>query len=178
MTVYGEDDLSGEFAVDGSGQIQLPLVGQIKAADLTVHQFIAEVQQILGAKYLRDPRVSVQIETYRPFYIIGEVNRPGEYPCESRLSAFGAVALAGGFTFRADTRRVYVRRNGTGDEEEIPTNVPTRINPGDVVRVAERLFTEALPGVADGRRERSAAELRWEGLPPRLNVKGDCSIVG
>ncbi len=80
VTVYGEDDLSGEVAVDGSGQVQLPLVGPMKAGGLTVHEFVAEVQQILGAKYLKDPRVSVEIKSYRPFYIMGEVNKPGEYP--------------------------------------------------------------------------------------------------
>jgi polysaccharide export outer membrane protein len=140
ITVYGEDDLSGEMIVDGSGQIQLPLVGQVNAAGLTVHQFVAEVTQILGAKYLRDPKVSVSIENYRPFYIIGEVNKPGEYPYENGLSALGAVALAGGYTFRADDDDVYIRRNGSPREQSFPATALTKIQPGDIVRVTERVF--------------------------------------
>lgn len=140
VTVYGEDDLSGEVVVDGNGQVQLPLVGQVKAAGLTVHEFVAEVQSALGAKYLRDPKVSVQIENYRPFYIIGEVNKPGEYPYESSLNVLGAVALAGGYTYRADDSDVYIRRNGTTKEESLPANASTRIYPGDIVRIGERMF--------------------------------------
>ncbi len=89
VTVYGEDDLSGEFFVDGSGQVQLPLVGQVKAAGLTIHEFVNEVQTLLATKYLRDPKVSAQIENYRPFYIIGEVNKPGEYPFGKRPECAG-----------------------------------------------------------------------------------------
>jgi polysaccharide export outer membrane protein len=140
VNVYGEDDLSGEFIVDGSGQVQLPLVGQIKAASLTVHEFVEEVQKILGEKYLRDPKVSVQIENYRPFYIMGEVNKPGEYPYENGLNVLGAVALAGGYTYRANDSDVYIRHNGSAAEVVSPASAQTRINPGDIVRVPERLF--------------------------------------
>ncbi|MEJ1969740.1 MAG: polysaccharide biosynthesis/export family protein [Rhizomicrobium sp.] len=140
VTVYGEDDLSGEFFVDGSGQVQLPLVGQVKAAGLTVHEFVTEVQRMLSEKYLRDPKVSAQIENYRPFYIIGEVNKPGEYPFESGLNALGAVALAGGYTYRASDSDVYIRRNGSANEEAFPANATTRIYPGDIVRIRERIF--------------------------------------
>ena len=140
VTVYGEDDLSGEFFVDGSGQVQLPLVGQVKAAGLTIHEFVSEVQTMLATKYLRDPKVSAQIENYRPFYIIGEVNKPGEYPFENGLNALGAVALAGGYTYRADDSDVYIRRNGTTKEETFPANASTRIYPGDIVRIGERIF--------------------------------------
>ena len=140
VTVYGEDDLSGEFFVDGSGQVQMPLLGQIRAAGLTVHEFVMEVQTQLGAKYLRDPKVSVEIENYRPFYIIGEVNKPGEYPFENGLNILGAIALAGGYTFRADDSDVYIRRNGDPKELTYPANALTRVYPGDIVRVAERIF--------------------------------------
>jgi polysaccharide export outer membrane protein len=140
VTVYGEDDLSGEFIIDGSGQVQLPLVGQVKAAGLTIHEFVIELQTMLGAKYLRDPKVSAQIENYRPFYIIGEVNKPGEYPFENSLNALGAVALAGGYTYRADDSDIYIRRNGSTKEQSFPATAATRIYPGDIVRVGERMF--------------------------------------
>lgn len=140
VTVYGEDDLSGEVYVDGSGQVQLPLVGQVNAAGLTVREFVKEVTQILGTKYLKDPKVSVQIENYRPFYIMGEVNKPGEYPYENGLNVLGAVALAGGYTYRANDSDVYIRRDGSPREQDMPATALTKINPGDIVRVPERIF--------------------------------------
>jgi polysaccharide export outer membrane protein len=140
ITVYGEDDLSGEFLVDGSGQVQLPLVGQVKAAGLTIHEFVAKVVTALEDGYLKDPKVSVEVENYRPFYIMGEVNKPGEYPYESGLNVLGAVALAGGYTYRADDGEVYIRRAGATKEEVLPADASTKIYPGDIIRVAERLF--------------------------------------
>jgi len=140
VTVYGEDDLSGEFLVDASGQVQLPLIGQVPAAGLSVHEFVTQLTSVLGSKYLKDPKVSVEIENYRPFYIIGEVNKPGEYPYEHDLNVLGAVALAGGYTYRADDSNVYIRRSGVPKESTLPINGDTKIYPGDVVRIAERIF--------------------------------------
>ncbi|GAA0561318.1 polysaccharide biosynthesis/export family protein [Rhizomicrobium electricum] len=140
ITVYGEEDLSGEFLVDGSGQVQLPLVGQVKAATLTIHEFVAEVTKSLQDGYLKDPKVSVEVLNYRPFYIIGEVNKPGEYPFESGLNVLGAIALAGGYTYRANDNDVYVRRAGHDKEEELPASANTKVYPGDIIRIAERLF--------------------------------------
>lgn len=140
ITVYGEDDLSGEFLVDASGQVQLPLVGQVKAATLTIHEFIAEVVGALKEGYLKDPKVSVEVLNYRPFYIIGEVNKPGEYPFESGLNVLGAIALAGGFTYRADDHEVYVRRAGNAKEVTLPADTNTRVYPGDIIRISERIF--------------------------------------
>lgn len=140
VTVYGEEDLSGEFLVDGSGQVQLPLVGQVKAATLTIHEFVAEVTNALKEGYLKDPKVSVEVLNYRPFYIIGEVNKPGEYPFESGLNVLGAIALAGGYTYRANDNDVYVRRAGHDKEESLPASANTKVYPGDIIRIAERLF--------------------------------------
>lgn len=140
VTVYGEEDLSGEFLVDGSGQVQLPLVGQVKAASLTIHEFVAEVTNSLKEGYLKDPKVSVEVLNYRPFYIIGEVNKPGEYPFENGLNVLGAIALAGGYTYRANDSDVYVRRAGKDKEEELPASANTKVYPGDIIRIAERLF--------------------------------------
>jgi polysaccharide export outer membrane protein len=140
ITVYGEDDLSGEFLVDGSGQVQLPLVGQVKAANLTIHEFVEEVGNSLKGGYLKDPKVSVEVLNYRPFYIIGEVNKPGEYPFETGLNVLGAIALAGGYTYRANDNNLYVRRAGATKEEAMKADATTRVYPGDIIRVAERLF--------------------------------------
>lgn len=140
VNIYGEEDLSGEFFVDGSGQVQLPLVGQVKAASLTIHEFVAEITNALKEGYLKDPKVSVEVLNYRPFYIIGEVNKPGEYPFENGLNVLGAVALAGGYTYRANDSSVYVRRAGTNKEESVPAEATTKVYPGDIIRIAERLF--------------------------------------
>jgi len=140
ITVYGETDLSGEFVVDSSGQVQLPLVGQVKAAHLTLHEFINEVSTALKEGYLKDPKVSVEVMNYRPFYIMGEVNKPGEYPYENGLTVLGAVALAGGFTYRADDSEVFVRHVGSTREQTMKADATAKINPGDIVRVAERFF--------------------------------------
>jgi protein involved in polysaccharide export with SLBB domain len=140
ITVYGEQDLSGEFLVSANGHVQFPLVGEVKAADLTAQEFAKALTAELGAKYLRDPKVSIEIENYRPFYIIGEVNKPGEYPYESGLSLHGAVALAGGFTYRANDSSVYIRRVGSDGETSMRVNGQIKIYPGDVVRIPERFF--------------------------------------
>jgi protein involved in polysaccharide export with SLBB domain len=140
INVYGEADLSGEFVVDSSGQVQLPLVGQVKATGLTLHEFIVEVTTALKDGYLKDPKVSVEVLNYRPFYIMGEVNKPGEYPYENGLTVLGAVALAGGFTYRADDSEVYVRHVGSTKERSMPADATSKVSPGDIIRVSERFF--------------------------------------
>ena len=139
VIVYGEEDLSGEFQVDGSGFIRLPLIGQVTAAGRTVRDFEGDVTTKLAGGYLKSPRVSVEVTNYRPFFILGEVNKPGEYPYVNGMNVVTAVALAGGYTYRADESDVYVRRNGQ-PEKEVPADERTQIQPGDIVRVAERFF--------------------------------------
>ena len=141
LTVYGENDLGGEYQVDGAGQVQLPLLGPVPAAGMTVHDFETAVGgKFVSEGYLKDPRVSVEVENYRPFYIIGEVKSPGQYPYVSGMNALNAVALAGGYTYRADDKDVYIRRDGTSKEQEAPADQSTKINPGDIIRVDERIF--------------------------------------
>jgi protein involved in polysaccharide export with SLBB domain len=140
VTVYGEDDLSGEYDVDGSGNVRLPLIGQVKAAGLTQHEFESAVEAQLAQGYLVNPKVSVEVTNYRPFTILGEVNKPGEYPFENGMTVLNAVALAGGYTYRADQSTVYVRRKGSLREESAPADDRTQVFPGDTVRVDERIF--------------------------------------
>jgi polysaccharide export outer membrane protein len=136
VTVFNETDLSGEFEVDGMGYVRLPLIGQIEAAGLSAYQLEERITEaFLDGKYLLSPRVNVEVTTYRPFYIIGEVAKPGEYAFVNAMTAPNAIALAGGYTDRAVEETVYIRHQGDAREAEVPADASTRIRPGDVVRV-------------------------------------------
>ena len=140
VITYGEESLTGEFFVGGSGNISLPLIGEVKAQGLTIPEIQTSIQTALKEGYLRDPRVSVEVLNYRPFYILGEVESPGEYPYTNGLSVLNAVATAGGFTYRANNRRVFIKRSDTDDEREFPLTPMTPVAPGDTIRIAERFF--------------------------------------
>ncbi len=140
VTVFGEAALTGEFLVGGNGKISLPLIGETQASGLTIGQFQQEVATALQDGFITSPRVSAEVLNYRPFYILGEVNTPGEYPYTNSLTVLNAVATAGGFTYRADNRRVYIKRADGDAEEEFPLTTSTRVAPGDTIRIRERLF--------------------------------------
>lgn len=140
VTTFNEPTLTGEFFVGGDGVVSLPLVGDIKAANLTVAAFRDQFQGALKAGYLKDPRVSVEVLTYRPFYVLGEVTRPGEYAYTNGLTVLNAVATASGFTYRAQTKKVFIRHQSETEEREYPMSSSTVIQPGDTIRVAERFF--------------------------------------
>ena len=136
VTVFNELDLSGDFTIDGQGFVRLPLIGQTQAAGLTTYGLETRIAASLqSGGYLVNPRVSVEVTTYRPFYIIGEVSKPGEYAYVNAMSVPNAIALAGGYTDRAVTSTIYVRHQGERDERELAADETTRIRPGDVVRV-------------------------------------------
>jgi polysaccharide export outer membrane protein len=141
VTVYGEDDLSGEFQIDGAGNVDMPMIREVHAAGMTTKDFAHEVQDKLqNGHFLVNPRVSAEVTNYRPFTILGEVNKPGEYPYENGMSVLNAVALAGGWTYRADEQTVYVRRKGATHESAVSADDKTLVNPGDTIRVTERIF--------------------------------------
>lgn len=140
MTVYGEPSLSGEFFVSGSGLMSLPLIGEIKAGGMTVGQFQLAVQKALSDGYLKDPRVNAEVLTFRPFYILGEVEKPGTYPYTSGLTVLNAVATAGGFTYRADKRTVWIKHNGETSEVKGELTPSIVVAPGDTIRIGERFF--------------------------------------
>lgn len=140
VNVFGEEALTGEFLVSGGGMISLPLVGDIRAAGLTVAEFQRAVEEGLKQGYLLDPKVSAEVLTYRPFFVLGEVGSPGTYPYTNGLTVLNAVATAGGFTYRADTKRVFIRRGGGGDEEVYRLTTSTAVAPGDTIRIGERFF--------------------------------------
>lgn len=140
VTVFGESDLSGDYPIDGTGVMRLPLIGQIRAAGLTIPALENSIQAKLAEGYLRDPKVSAQVTNYRPFYIIGEVNKPGEYPYVNGMNVLTAVALAGGFTYRADDSDVDIRHKGSDKEVSVPVDPSSKVDPGDIITVSERFF--------------------------------------
>ena len=109
------------------------------AAGLTLAEFSAQLQTALGA-YIRNPNVSAEVVNYRPFFILGEVQRPGTYPYSASLTVLNAVATAGGFTYRANQNRVFIRHANENVERSYPLTVATPVLPGDTVRIGERLF--------------------------------------
>ncbi|MFO1153434.1 MAG: polysaccharide biosynthesis/export family protein [Rhodospirillales bacterium] len=140
VTVFGHEDLSGEFEVDAAGNVALPLIKSVPAQGLTPPALEKEITQRLEPDYLRDPKVSVEVLTYRPFYIYGEVMKPGSYPYVNGMTIHNAIALAGGFSYRARTSTVRLRRMKDGTQTEADVPLETSVLPGDVIEVRERYF--------------------------------------
>jgi protein involved in polysaccharide export with SLBB domain len=140
VTVFNEPQLSGEFTVDGAGAIAFPLVGQVQVAALQASEVEETLTERLKGRYLVNPKIAVEFLTLRPFYILGEVARAGEYPYRPGLNAVSAVAMAGGFTPRAATGYVLMRRANTNKEQELPLDSSVLIYPGDMITISERLF--------------------------------------
>lgn len=144
VIVFGEDDLGGEFQIDDGGFVRLPLIGQLRAAGLSPRELEQRIAAALADGYLVSPRVSVEVTEYRPFYIIGEVNKPGQYAYVNDMSAPNAIAVAGGYTLKASNSWIYVRRDGQEAEVRLPADATTKIHPGDVVRVPQTMFWAAI----------------------------------
>lgn len=139
ITVFKEADLTGEYVVGQSGAVSFPLVGEVKAQGLTANQFSQNLTEALK-RYIRAPNVSVEVLNYRPFFILGEVKDAGTYPYAAGLTVMDAVATAGGFSYRADTRRVYIKHANETGEREYRLTSTTPVQPGDNVRIPERRF--------------------------------------
>jgi len=140
LIVFGEDELSGEYVVNGTGVVSLPLIGEIEAAGLTLQELQRNIEAEFAKGYLVEPRVSAEVINFRPFYIIGEVNSPGEYPYSDGLTVVNAVATAGGYTYRADQRRVFISREDGADWQQFRLDSQTLVQPGDTIRIGERFF--------------------------------------
>jgi polysaccharide biosynthesis/export protein len=140
VKVYGESDITGEYEVDSTGQISVPLAGHISADGLTTKQLERAIASALAKGIVRDPRVNVEVALYRPYYILGEVKKGGEYPYRLGLTVLDAVASAGGFTYRANESKVYLRRAGGRAEEVYSLDAPVPVFPGDNIRISERWF--------------------------------------
>ena len=139
VTVFGEDNLSGQFEVNAAGQVPLPLVGDQQAKGLTLQEFKDQVSRRLAQGYLNNPKVSVEILNYRPIYVHGEVRSGGEFKYKTGISLRDAIAMAGGYTYRANQNVVYIARGGNS-EAAVSTATGLSILPGDNIRIPERFF--------------------------------------
>lgn len=141
INVFGEESLSGEYEVDQSGIVSLPLAGRVKIASLTTQDAERTIAKRLSEGFVAKPNITVSVVRYRPFYVLGEVARPGGYPFYSGASVLSAVAVAGGYTYRAEKMGIRLLRQG-GDGTAQPQRITpgTYIEPGDILIVPERWF--------------------------------------
>jgi polysaccharide biosynthesis/export protein len=141
LITFGEDSLTGEFHVNDSGMISLPLIGEVRASGLSPNALAIRVSEGLSrANLLRSPSVSAEVITYRPFFVLGEVNKPGQYPYQPGMTVVTAVAVAGGFTYRAVQSYASVVRTQDGVAIEGKAMRQSFVRPGDVITVFERKF--------------------------------------
>lgn len=140
VTVYNEPSLTGEFWVNPDGTISLPLIGNVSAKGKQVAQIAADAERLFGDGYLRAPKVAMEVVIFRPFYILGEVTAPGQYPYATGMTAMNAVATAKGFTPRANRDVVRIRRQGEADEVNYRLTPELIVYPGDTIRIGERFF--------------------------------------
>ncbi len=140
VVVFGQDGLTNSYAVDASGNIDMPLIGAVGARGLTSDQLAARIADKLRDGFIREPHVAVEVEAYRPFFILGEVTQPGQYPYVANMTAETAVAIAGGFTPRASRKSVVLTRNYYGQQMRIGIPLSFPLRPGDTISVQERWF--------------------------------------
>lgn len=140
ISVYGEPDLSGTFDVNASGAVPMPLIGDIPAKGRPIVEFRDAIARKLSEGYLKSPKVSVEILNFRPIYVHGEVRTGGEYPYRSGLRLRDAVAVAGGYTYRANENYIILTREGESQEYRVTMPTDVEVHPGDNIRVPERFF--------------------------------------
>jgi polysaccharide export outer membrane protein len=139
VTVFGEEDASGEYEVDATGSISVRLLGRLHIGGMTVSEVEnALIDQYRGRGYFKNPRISIELTNLRPFFILGEVEKRGSYPYVNGLTIAQAVAIAGGYTYRASRSRITIQR--VGAPHEVPAQENDPVFPGDIVRVPERFF--------------------------------------
>jgi polysaccharide export outer membrane protein len=140
ISVFGQDGLTNSYAVDAAGNITMPLIGSVPARGLTPPQLSKSISERLRQGYIREPHVTLEIEAYRPFFILGEVTTPGQYAYVANMTVETAVAIAGGFAPRADKSKVSLSRNQGGQVAQVTVPLTYQLRPGDTVRVQERWF--------------------------------------
>jgi len=140
IVVFGQDGLTNGYGVDAAGSITMPLIGAVRARGLSVAELSAAIEARLRQGYIREPHVAAEIEAYRPFFILGEVSFPGQYPYVANMTVETAVAIAGGFSPRALRSNVELSRSVRGQTVRNTVPVTTPVRPGDTISVSERWF--------------------------------------
>lgn len=140
LVVFGEDQLSGDIEVGGNGKVALPLIGEVEAKGLTIGELTASIRAQLTQGYLKNPKITLQVTNLRPIYVHGEVRNPGEFEFRAGTTFMDAIARAGGFSYRAVTDTIYLRRDGDIEEREVAVAAAGLVLPGDNIRVPERFF--------------------------------------
>lgn len=138
VTVFGQDGVTNTYLVDAAGNVNVALIGPVRARGLTTNELARTIGDRLRQGYIREPRVAVEVETYRPFFILGEVMAPGQYPFVANMTVETAVAIAGGYSPRAQKSDARVTRNinGLPQRNRVPPSYPLR--PGDTITIPER----------------------------------------
>ena len=140
INVFNQPDLTGEYTLDGEGRFTMHLIDKVDAADLTATELEALLVSKLKPDYLVNPRVSVRVQNFRPYYIMGEVKRPDSYAFVDGMTFLTAIAKAGGYTYRGKKDHVFVIHADDPERKEEKMDVNSKVRPGDIIRVAERLF--------------------------------------
>jgi polysaccharide export outer membrane protein len=140
IIVYGQPNLTGEFVLDGNGVLAFPLIGNVAATGMTPSELQRIIADKLDPDFLRNPSVSVEVASRRPFYVVGEVQKPGSYPYVTDMTVLNAIATAGGQSYRANMGSFYVKRMRDGKTVRVIATQETRLQPGDTVQVRERFF--------------------------------------
>lgn len=141
ITVYGEELLTGDYDINPAGYVTMPLIGAVRAAGRSQAELGKDIaNRYVRGGFLQDPHVTVAVVQFKPFYVLGEALTPGEYPFRSGLNVHTAVAMAGGFTYRASRTYVLIRHSGDEVWKEYSLGEPVPIAPGDLIRVPERYF--------------------------------------
>jgi polysaccharide export outer membrane protein len=140
VVVYGQEGLTNTYAIDAGGAITMPLIGSVPARGRTPAELASAITARLRSGYIRDPSVAVEIESYRPFFILGEVAAPGQYPYVPNMSVESAVAIAGGFSPRARRDRITLTHTDASGSYRYVVPLGTPLSPGDTVFVGERWF--------------------------------------
>ncbi|MGJ4931093.1 polysaccharide biosynthesis/export family protein [Bradyrhizobium sp. HKCCYLS2038] len=140
VVVYGQEGLTNTYAIDASGSITMPLIGSVPARGRTTAGLAAEITTKLRNGYIREPSVAVEIEAYRPFFILGEVQAPGQYPYVPNMTVESAIAIAGGFSPRARRDIVTLTHTDASGAARYEVPLGTSLKPGDTIQVGERWF--------------------------------------
>jgi len=141
VTVYGEEGLTGSYTISPDGNIAMPLVGAIRAAGRTRPDLEREItRRYTSGKFLQEPKVTVDVISFRPIFVAGEILRPGAYPYSSELNVLTAITLAGGPTYRGSRTKVFIQHAGDPVWQEYPLSASVTIAPGDLIRLPERYF--------------------------------------